>query len=283
MRFLARGFNDQGNAASRAGNIPEAERLWKQAVTVDPKFSAAWFNLGLMAKKRGEWSECLRCNRAAVQADPKNTGAWWNLGIAATALRRWPEARQAWAAHKIPIPAGNDEPRAEYGLVPIRVVSSGGMTEVLWGDMIDPARVRIRNVPRPRSQYRFGDVVLRDGAPDGERELEGRKLPIFNVLGVYEASTFGTFAAVLRVGSGVRENLLPALQAEGWGFEDWSTTRAVVAEGSGAPAADPDLVPPPEGCVRWVFAAPAEAALRDWLHRMQGVELVSVETVVPPR
>jgi hypothetical protein len=283
MRFLARGFNDQGNAASRAGNIPEAERLWKQAVTVDPKFSAAWFNLGLMAKKRGEWSECLRCNRAAVQADPKNTGAWWNLGIAATALRRWPEARQAWAAHKIPIPAGNDEPRAEYGLVPIRLFSSGGMTEVLWGDMIDPARVRIRNVPRTRSQYRFGDVVLRDGAPDGERELEGRKLPIFNVLGVYEASTFGTFVAVLRVGSGVRENLLPALQAEGWGFEDWSTTRAVVAEGSGAPAADPDLVPPPEGCVRWAFSAPSEAVLRDWILRQQGVEVVSLETVVPPR
>lgn len=283
MRFLARGFNDQGNAASRAGNIPEAERLWKQAVTVDPKFSAAWFNLGLMAKKRGEWSECLRCNRAAVQADPKNTGAWWNLGIAATALRRWPEARQAWAAHKIPIPAGNDEPRAEYGLVPIRLVSSGGMTEVLWGDMIDPARVRIRNVPRPRSQYRFGDVVLRDGAPDGERELEGRKLPVFNVLGVYEASAFGTFVAVLRVGGGVRENLGPALQAEGWGFEDWSTTRAVVAEGSGAPASDPDLVSPPEGCVRWAFAAPSEAGLRDWLHRQQGVEVVSLETVLPPR
>ena len=111
MRFLARGFNEQGNAASRAGNTAEAERLWRQAVTVDPQFSAAWFNLGLLAKQRGNWSECYQCNRRAVNADPKNTGAWWNFGIAATALRRWTEARQAWAAHKIPVPSGTGEIR----------------------------------------------------------------------------------------------------------------------------------------------------------------------------
>lgn len=276
MRFLARGFNEQGNAASRAGNPAEAERLWRQAVTVDPQFSAAWFNLGLLAKQRGNWSECYQCNRRAVNADPKNTGAWWNFGIAATALRRWTEARQAWAAHKIPVPSGTGEIRMEFGLVPVRLTSQQGEVEVIWGEMIDPARVQLQNVPRAESGYRFGDIVLRDGAPDGERELEGRKIPIFNVLGLWQASELGTFEVELSVGDEARAALEAGLSERGWGRDDWSTIRK-----SGGAEAEV-VVPPADGGLRWAIASASEEALREWLGTQASVQVHAIRVAVPP-
>lgn len=283
MRFLARGFNDQGNAASRAGNNAEAERCWRQAVTLDPAFSAPWFNLGLLAKRRGDWPEVLRCNRAAVKADNRNTGAWWNLGIAATALRRWPEARQAWTVRKIPLPPGDGEPVADYGLVPVRLTSRDGRVEVVWGNLIDPARVRLRNVLRPGSDFRFGDVVLRDGAPDGETEFQGQKVPVFNALGLFEAAAFGTFTVVLQVSSERIPALRAAIQAKGWGLEDWVTVRTLAGGEADAAAAAAEAGALPEGCVRWAVAAPGEAALRTWVDSQDGVTLLSLEVSAPPR
>jgi hypothetical protein len=266
MRFLARGFNEEGNAASRVGNTAEAERLWRQAVTVDPEFSAAWFNLGLLHKHRAEWKECLECNRQAVKVDPRNVGAWWNFGIAATALRRWPEARRAWAAQRIPLPAGEGEPRVDFGMVPIRFRSRNASGVVAWGDMIDPARVRLLEVPRTDYGFRFGDIVLRDPAPDGEREVDGRKLPIFNVLGLWEGFGFGTFDVTFTAAS-ERVTIMEAdLQTRGWGWEEWSA------------------VPEPTqtGELRWAIAAPSESALKEWLAAQEGVSVRSVECVVKP-
>lgn len=276
MRFLARSFIEQGNAASRAGNTAEAERLWRQAVTVDPKFSAGWFNLGLLAKQRGNWPECYQCNRRAVNADPKNTGAWWNLGIAATALRKWVDARKAWSAHKIPMPSGTGEIRLDFGLVPVRLHARQGEVEVIWGEMIDPARVQLRNVPRAESGYRFGDIVLRDGAPDGERELEGRKIPIFNVIGMWQASELGTFEVELSASDEVRKALVAGLSERGWGRDDWSTIRKL-GGGEAEIAA-----PAPDGVIRWAIAASSEAALREWLERQAGVQVQSMRVAVPP-
>jgi len=266
MRFLARGFNEQGNVASRVGNTAEAERLWRQAVTVDPGFSAAWFNLGLMHKHRAEWKECLECNRQAVKVDPKNVGAWWNLGIAATALRRWPEARKAWTAQRIPMPAGVGEPRVNFGMVPIRFRLGPAASVVAWGDMIDPARVRLLEVPRTDYGFHFGDIVLRDPAPDGEREVEGRKIPIFNVLGLWEGSGLGTFDVTFTASPERVTAMEGGLQTRGWGWEAWS-------EGT-EPTAD--------GEVRWAIAVPSESALKEWLAAQEGVGVRSVECVVAP-
>jgi len=276
MRFLARGFNEQGNAASRAGNTAEAERLWRQAVTVDPQFSAAWFNLGLLAKQRGNWSECYQYNRRAVNADPKNTGAWWNFGIAATALRRWTEARQAWAAQKIPVPSGTGEIRMEFGLVPVRLPSGQGEGEVNWGEMIDPARVQLRNVPLVGSGYRFGDIVLRDGAPDGERELEGRKIPIFNVLGLWQASELGTFEVEFSAGDEACAALEAGLSERGWGRDDGSMIRK-----TGGTEFE-TVLPEPDGVRRWAIAALSEEALRECLGTRAGVQVHTIRVAVPP-
>lgn len=276
MRFLARSFIEQGNAASRAGNTAEAERLWRQAVTVDPQFSAGWFNLGLLAKQRGNWSDCYQCNRRAVNADPKNTGAWWNFGIAATALRRWADARQAWAAHKIPMPSGTGEIRMDIGLLPVRLRSLDGSVEVLWGEALDPARVQLRNVPRAESAFRFGDIVLRDGAPDGERELEGRKIPIFNVLGMWQASELGTFEVEFSAGDEARMALEAGLGKRGWGRDDWSTIRK---SGDEAIQVTPPLQ---DGLIRWAIAASSEDALREWLGTQASVQVTSIRVAVPP-
>jgi len=186
MRFLARSFNDQANAASLAGDPVEAQRLWLQAVTVDPDFSAAWFNLGLLHKQRHEWSDCFRCNREAVRSDPKNRGAWWNFGIAATALRRWADARRAWAAHQVPLPGRTGPPDGRFGSIPVRLPSDSGSGAVVWGEQLDPARVRLEETPPADSGFHLGDIVLREGAPDGETEVDGARVPVFPVIQLWE-------------------------------------------------------------------------------------------------
>ncbi len=188
MQFLAHSFNEQGNAAFLAGDPAQAERLWRQAVTIDPSFSGAWFNLGLLHKQSRRWTDCLLCNREAVRADPKNRGAWWNLGIAATALRRWPDARRAWAAHQIPLPKGSGAPDSDFGSAPVRLPATSKPGTIVWGRQLDPARVRLEEAPPEDSPFHLGDIVLRDGAPEGQITVEGQSVPIFPVIELWQAS-----------------------------------------------------------------------------------------------
>jgi hypothetical protein len=53
---------------------------------------------------------------------------------------------------------------------------------------IDPVRVRIDNVPLPESGFRFGDIVLHDGASTGHRTYGERQVPVFNAMQRLRAS-----------------------------------------------------------------------------------------------
>jgi len=65
-------------------------------------------------------------------------------------------------------------------------------TEVVWGVRLDPARIRIQNVPLPSSGHRFGDVVLHDGDPSGTRVLDGQEVPVFDEILLRERSPVPT-------------------------------------------------------------------------------------------
>jgi len=253
MRFLAIRFNEEANAADAAGRSDDAERLWRQAVSVDPTFSAAWFNLGLLYKRRRNWRECFLASREAVRADARNEGAWWNLGIAATALRRWTAAREAWAFHKIPMPKGDGPPDAHFGSAPVRLKPEAGAEEV-WGEQVDAARIRLTGVPSPDSGYRFGDIVLRDGVPLGERERDGARAPLFEVLELWQPCDLGLFELVLEPSAVA--GVAALVESAGWAWREVSKDEA----GRG---------------IAWV-AAPSEALLRERL----GVP--AVRTVLAP-
>jgi len=67
----------------------------------------------------------------------------------------------------------------------------------VWGTRIDPARSRIDNIPLPSSAYRFGDIILNDGAIEGERIVDGVTYGVFNVLQRLVPSEMRTFVIEL--------------------------------------------------------------------------------------
>ena len=142
----------------------------------DPKQEAIdEYNLGLAAKYRGEWEESFARNRRAAELNSEDEASWWNLGIAATALRDWPEARRAWLACGVDLIQGEGEVEMAHCWGCVRLNPSGS-GEVVWGKRIDPARIRIANVPLPESNRRYGDIILNDGAEEGTRTSRGTQM-----------------------------------------------------------------------------------------------------------
>jgi|NGEPerStandDraft_6_1074524.scaffolds.fasta_scaffold84218_2 tetratricopeptide (TPR) repeat protein len=185
-------LNDLGLELTEHNKDAEAKQKFTLAIEKCPDYGTAWFNLGLAYKRSHEWAESARCFERVVDLDG-TTGdpAWWNLGIAATALRDWTTARRAWTEFGIEIPPGEGELRMQLDTVPIRV-GRDDFKEVNWCDRIDPARGIIMNVPHPATGRSWRDIVLHDGAPNGEREIDGHIVPVFDEIEVWEPSNIPT-------------------------------------------------------------------------------------------
>ncbi len=106
------------------------------------------YNLGFHAKYAGDWEKSLFHNQRAAELNPEDEATWWNLGIAATALHNWPEARRAWLACGVKLQPGEGEVAMPELMGCVRIDPSG-RGEVVWGRRIDPARIRVLNVPFP--------------------------------------------------------------------------------------------------------------------------------------
>lgn len=204
--------------------------MYRLAIRFDPKWSSPCYNLGLQDKYAGRWEDSTRWNRRAVELDPKNEAAWWNLGIAATALHDWPEARRAWRGFGIELPEGTGEVEMPIVSACVRL-DPNGCGEVVWGGRIDPARIVVFNVPLPESGFRFHDIVLHDGAPNGSRARNGEEYPVFDGLALWKASEYSTFEAKLNVPTqGDEDRLVELCRDRKIGIEDWSTVRMICEE-----------------------------------------------------
>ena len=148
-------------------------------------------------------------------------------GIAATALGLWPEARRCWAQCGITDPGGDDPPDYRFGRIPVRLDPAGD-GEVVWGTRLDPARVRLTNIPLPSSDFRFGDIVLTDGAVEGERRVGDRRYPVFNVLQRLVPTTIATFvielASVDEAALTALENIADEMEVR----ENWGTSTRIL-------------------------------------------------------
>ena len=205
------------------GRAGEAEAAYLRAIEAHPRGPRAWFNLGLLYKRARRWEDSRRCNLRATSLDPQNDGAFWNLGIAATALGDWASARTAWRRFGVPIPEGTGPFELPLGQVPIRLHPQGD-PEVVWCRRIDPARAIIENVPLPASGRRYGDLLLHDGAPNGYREVDGVKVPVFDELELLQASTYTTFRVRIETrGPFDVDALQELLEARGMSVEDWTS------------------------------------------------------------
>jgi tetratricopeptide (TPR) repeat protein len=221
-------LNDQGMSARERGDVPAAEAAYLAAIAADPAWSAPVYNLGLLYKYQGRWEESLAFNRRAAELAADDEASWWNLGIAATALGQWAEARRAWARCGMDVPPGDEPPEFNWGHTPVRL-DPDGEAEVVWARRLDPARARIVSVPLPASPFRWGDAVLLDGAPDGERVVDGRSYPVFNVLQRLQPSGLRTFVLELATSDPGSLAALEACAAErGGAAEDWGSVTSIL-------------------------------------------------------
>jgi TPR repeat len=267
----AANINERGRVLADAGQWDAALAAYREAVVLAPAFEPAWFNMGLVHKRRRQWDEAMACNqRAASLGGEQGDPAWWNLGIAATALRRWDVARPAWQRFGVPVPDGDGEVRTNFGPAPVRLDPERN-GEVVWGQRIDPARIIVQNVPSPESGHRWGDVVLHDGAPNGERKVGGQVFSVFDEIERWEASAIPTLEVVISVATGQdSEALTDIFHEAGFAAQDWSSSVRLLCRqcSEGRPFGDHDHPPQTPGRDRrFGLAAPeADAArlLQQW-------------------
>lgn len=268
------------------GDREGAERAYKAAIAISPEWSVPYFNLGLLFKQQSRWEEALEVNQKVVLLAPGDTGAWWNLGIAASALGNWSEARRAWSACGLTAPSEDGPPDFNFGTTAVRL-DPDAVGEVVWAHRIDPARSRIISVPLPATDYNYGDVLLTDGAPDGHRVVNGRELPVFNVLARLSRSPFRKFVVELvsaspeRVDALVHHAGLMGGAAEHWG----QSTRILCADCSrGVPHQhDPDEPAPAHlHCgLAASDSAHAETIITAWLANVPGLDVIRCFEVNP--
>jgi hypothetical protein len=211
-------------ASEWIARIPQLKKRLRR----QPSDFGTWFDLGLAYKYERNWPACLNANAHAVAiSGERGEPAWWNLGIAATALHNWPEARRAWRGYGINIPDGDGPIDHNSGLTPLRLNDS----EVVWGDRLDPARIKIQNIPFADSGYRRGDIVLHDGVPNGERTIEGKTHKVFDAIECWAPSEIPTLAVEITCPDDADSQALVELfAANNFAAEDWTqNVRSVCA------------------------------------------------------
>ncbi|WP_179816316.1 tetratricopeptide repeat protein [Allostreptomyces psammosilenae] len=209
-----------------SGRLDEAGPLLLRAADLEPWLSDSWFNLALLHKFRRDWEQARAAGLRAVALLGRDRGApdWWNLGICATALQDWPLARRAWQAYGLKVASGDGPVDHPLGSTPVRL-SPQGESEVVWGRRLDPARVEVLSIPLPSSGRRWGEVVLHDGVPNGERVTDGIGYPVFDEIELWAPSPVPTFVVVLQAATPEdRDELEEAVAAAGYAAEDWTSS-----------------------------------------------------------
>jgi hypothetical protein len=242
------------------------------------------YNLGLTAKYEGNWNESLKQNQLANRLRSGDEATLWNLGIAATALREWDEARKAWKAYGINVNDGPGEVQMEELTACVRL-DPKGTAEVVWGTRIDPARMKIDNVPLPDSNRRYADIVINDGAQEGTRVSRGNEYPVFDELGLWRMSSHSTFAVEIIAPTDLAvQNLVDKCNANDIGTEDWRTMRILCAQCSRGNPGEHECTSRPSNDSRFGFGAKAESELRRvlsaWAEMEDGARVGVVELLL---
>jgi hypothetical protein len=183
-----------------------------------------WFDAALAHKFLRNWDKAFELGTEAAARAPRGEGdpAYWNLGIAATVLREWSAARDAWTGFGITLPEGEGEIVGRFGMACIRLETAGEY-EVVWAQRLCPTRARVVSVPVTPGR-RFGEVVLHDGAPTGERIVDGRSHSVFDEIMLFEASDLPTHTVTLTVpAAGDLEALVELFAERGLGAEPLSS------------------------------------------------------------
>ncbi|MFF3452635.1 tol-pal system YbgF family protein [Streptomyces sp. NPDC002667] len=229
----ARKLIGEAREAFDAGEWQRSADLHEQVLAhfPDEEPSAVWwYDAALAHKFLRDWEKALDLGREAAARSPRGEGdpAYWNLGIAATILRDWATARDAWSGFGIELPGGEGEIDGRFGAACVRL-DTDGQREVVWIERLCPTRGRVVNVPVTGGR-RYGEIVVHDGEPKGERVHDGTAFPVFDELTLFEASPLPTLEVTVAAGeAGDLEALLALFTEHGFGAEPASSVRLLCA------------------------------------------------------
>lgn len=219
------GLERQAYDAFDAGRLREAARYFLALTRRVPDYAAYHYMQGLAHKYLREWRASLECNLRSIALRPgenDDPASHWNAGIAATALGDWDEARRHWQSCGIPLPGESGRMDGDFGQACIRL-NPWSNGETLHARRIDPVRARLLNVPFPESGFRYGDVVLHDGASTGRRRYGDTEVLVFNAMERLEPSPFKTYTAFITCSGPNAADALTESQMPGIGYiEDWT-------------------------------------------------------------
>jgi predicted O-linked N-acetylglucosamine transferase (SPINDLY family) len=92
----------------RAGDLPEARRLYGQFLAAHPRHDVALFRSGLLDFQERRLDEALASIRLAVRAAPDNARYRFGLGQVLDAMQRWEESAEAYRLAVTGDPASRD-------------------------------------------------------------------------------------------------------------------------------------------------------------------------------
>ena len=93
---------NQGNALLSEGRIADAERMYRKAISLNPRYMPAYYNLGNVLRMQRRFEEALTAYETALSLSPDDYEIWMNKGATLIELGRPAEARQAFSrAHEL--------------------------------------------------------------------------------------------------------------------------------------------------------------------------------------
>lgn len=218
---------ERAYAAYGTGDLAEARIRFEALLAAAPEDPAHHYMLGLVCKYLRDWPACLHHNLRALalyaEKDADELEApRWNAAIAATALDDWAEARRQWAGCGIDIPGEDGPIDTNFGVASLRL-EAWGRGETVFARRIDPVRAQVIDVPLPDSGYRYGDIVLHDGASTGQRRFHQSMVPVLNALQRMQTSEYPTFAVFVNCPQRTDLEALIEARVPGIAFaEDWT-------------------------------------------------------------
>ncbi len=214
-------------AAYDTGDLAEARIRFEATLAAAPDDPAHHYMLGLICKYLLDWPASLHHNLRALAlhaqaGEDDGEAPRWNAAIAATALGDWAEARRQWAGCGIDIPGEDGPIDTNFGVASLRL-EAWGQAETVFARRIDPVRAQIINVPLSDSGYRYGDIVLHDGASTGQRRFHQSMVPVLNALQRMQTSEYPTFAVFVQCPQRTDLDALIEARVPGIAFaEDWT-------------------------------------------------------------
>jgi len=78
------------------GYLDKAEKMYNEALEINPSWLEALSNLGVVYERQGRNSEAINCYRKAIEIKPDYTEAYFNLGVVYWKLKKWDKVTECF-------------------------------------------------------------------------------------------------------------------------------------------------------------------------------------------